>query len=409
MSGIAIDPKLAGFSTGPQEGAQPSSSGGISIDPALFETGMEKNLPSANTSQAPSGIAQGLTDPIYGISQLIAKGLENVPAGVSVMGRPVAASAKAFAERVVPEREAQYQRERQAAGETGFDYGRMGGNVASGILPGMAITKGAGLIAPASRAAQSMIGGGVSSGLLTPVESSTDFAANKAQQVLLGAGLGYGLDKTIGAVISPAMTAAAQKMKDLGVTLTPGQAFGGMTQTVEDALAKLPVIGATARQAQGRALQDFNTGVINDALSDVGKTLPKGVTGREAVKYMNEEIGKSYDDVLPKISVAPTLDIYQKIGSTLKSAQDELTPDFNKRLNDYVERNIMKPLSQGNLSGMDFKRIDSQLGKFIATYGIKGGDDGIYADALKNVQTALRDNVKAINPADSKLVEAANR
>jgi hypothetical protein len=408
MAGITIEPSLAGFSSAPQQTeSQQTGIGGVVIDPSLMAPIQETTQP-VTRSQGPSGFMQGLSDPVYGISQIIAKGLEMLPESARLGNRPIAASARAFSENVIPQRESNYQLQREAAGETGFDYGRMGGNVASGLLPGMAITKGAGLIAPASRTAQSLIGGGVSSGLLTPVESSTDFAANKAQQVLLGAGLGYGVDKTIGAVISPAMTAAAQKMKDLGVSLTPGQAFGGMTQTIEDLLAKLPVVGATARQAQGRALQDFNTGVINDALSDVGKTLPKGVTGREAVKYMNTEISKSYDDVLPKINVAPTLDIYQKIGSTLQSAQDELTPEFNKRLNDYVERNIINPLANRNLTGIEFKRIDSQLGKFISTYGIKGGDDGLYADALKNVQMALRDNVKAINPDDSKLVEAAN-
>lgn len=409
MAGVTIDPGLAGFSAEPQQTEpQQAIGGGVAIDPSMVDFSASQQQASQPTAEAPSGFKKGLSDPLYAISQIVAKGMAQLPESMTVNGIPVARAGRYFNEQFVPQKESDYQLQRSAAGETGFDYGRMGGNLTSGLLPGAAITKGVGLIAPASRVAQSFIGGGVSSGLLTPVESSTDFAANKAQQVMLGAGLGYGLDKTIGAFISPAMTAAAQKMKDLGVQLTPGQAFGGMTQKVEDALAKLPVVGYTARQAQGRALQDFNTGVINDALSDVGKTLPKGVTGREAVKYMNTEIGKSYDDVLPKINVAPTLDIYQKIGSTLSAAQNELTPEFNKRLTDYVERNITNPLAKGNLSGMDFKRIDSQLGKFIATYGIKGGDDGLYADALKNVQMALRDNVKAINPADAKLVEAAN-
>ncbi len=360
------------------------------------------------TGQAPSGFYQGATDPLYAVGQILAKGLEQLPEGAKLGRYPIAASARAFAENVVPSREVEYQRQRAMAGETGFDTGRLAGNVATSLIPGALITKGAQLAYPTSRLAQSAIAGGVGSALMTPVERAGEFGTEKGAQMLTGAFAGPLVDKFVGSVVSPAVTDAALKMKDLGVQLTPGQAFGGAVQGVENLIAKLPIVGATARSAQQRALDQFNTGVINDALSDVGKALPKGLSGRDAIKYMDQQISQAYDDVLPKINVSPTLDIYKKIGSTLSTAQQELTPEFNKRLNDYVERNITNPLNKGNISGMDFKRIDSQLGKLITTHGIKGGDDGLYADALKNVQTALRENVRAINPADAPLVDAAN-
>ena len=39
-------------------------------------------------------------DPIYGAGQLLAKGMQYLPESLTVAGRPVAASAKAFAEKV---------------------------------------------------------------------------------------------------------------------------------------------------------------------------------------------------------------------------------------------------------------------------------------------------------------------
>jgi hypothetical protein len=381
-----------------------------------YEDLMKASTPitAQQQQQAPSkessfglDVARGARDPIDALAQLLPRGLEAATSLGYTSPNKLSKFFGSEAQRVDEINRQAEQQYREAGGDT-INTGRILGNVMGGITPGMYVTKAAQLAAPASRLAQASFAGGVSGGLLTPVERTGDFASEKGAQMLTGAVAGPLIDKFVGGVVSPAVTDAARKMKDLGVQLTPGQAFGGAAESIENLIAKLPLVGKTARDAQQRSLEQFNTGVINDALSDVGKKLPKGISGREAISYMDQQISKSYDDVLPKINVAPTLDIYQKIGSTLSSAQQELTPEFNKRLSDYVERNITNPLNKGNLSGMDFKRIDSQLGKLITTYGIKGGDDGLYADALKNVQMALRENVRAINPADAPLVDAAN-
>ena len=50
--------------------------------------------------EAPSGIAMGFMDPVYGAGQLLAKGMQNLPESLTLFGRPVAASARAFAEKI---------------------------------------------------------------------------------------------------------------------------------------------------------------------------------------------------------------------------------------------------------------------------------------------------------------------
>jgi len=393
------------------QAAQPQEGSSMSYEDLMKAstpiTAQQQQQAPAKESPFMLDVVRGARDPIDALAQLLPRGLEAATSLGYTSPNKLSKFFGSEAQRVDEINRQAEQQYREAGGDT-INTGRVLGNIGGSIMPGMQITKAAQLVAPASRLAQSAFAGGVSSGLLTPVERTGDFASEKGAQMLTGAAAGPLIDKFVGGVVSPAVTDAARKMKDLGVQLTPGQAFGGAVQSVENLISKLPIVGATARGAQQRALDQFNTGVINDALSDVGKALPKGLAGRDAIKYMDQQISQAYDDVLPKINVAPTLDIYQKIGSTLSSAQQELTPEFNKRLSDYVERNITNPLAKGNLSGMDFKRIDSQLGKLITTYGIKGGDDGLYADALKNVQMALRENVKAINPADAPLVDAAN-
>ena len=369
---------------------------------------VQQEVQQVSRAEAPSGFKQGLGDPLYAVSQLIAKGLEQLPEGAKLGNRPIAASARAFSERVVPERESAYQRARAAAGEEGFDTARMGGNIVSGIVPGMAITKGIGLVAPASRGIQAALSGGVGSALMTPVESATDFWQNKVQQAGAGAALGYGLDKTLGAVVSPAMTAAGQKLKDLGVTLTPGQAFGGIVQTAEDLLAKLPVVGSTARSAQERALQEFNTSIINKSLSNVGKELPKGTVGRDAINYLYKASDDAYEEVLPKVKLGGTLDLYKGLGDTI-STFTSAEPKYAQYLNNFIGKRILDPLSKGDLPGRSFKDIDTQLGKDIQAYSREGGDGAKLATALKDVQGYLRQGLRAVNPDDAPALDAANR
>lgn len=398
MTGVVIDPKdLGQQEQAVQQQPTPSSGQGIVVDPSMLGAATVAPPP---TAKAPSGFYQGATDPLYAVGQILAKGLEQLPEGAKLGRYPIAASAKAFTENVVPSREAEYQRQRQAAGEDGLDYGRFAGGVASSLVPGTLIAKGAGLVAPASRLAQSAITGGVSSGLMTPVESSTDFGANKAQQVLLGMGMGPLVDKTIGAVVSPAITAAGQKLKDMGIQLTPGQAFGGMTQTIEDLLAKLPITGATARSAQEKSLESFNAGVVNQSLGKIGESLPKGTTGRDAISYLYSKADDAFEQVKPKIELGNTLNLFTGLRDISKNASS-LNEEQARYINNFITDKINSKISKGVISGDAFKSLDSELGKKAANYGKGVGSDAEFADALYGLRQLLRNELRTVDPTDT--------
>lgn len=141
MAGVTIDPTLAGFGDNqPASQPQQTAGGGVTIDPSVVDFSAQQQAPQP-TGQAPSGFVQGLTDPLFAAGQLVAKGLEQLPEGAKLGRYPIAASARAFAENVVPSRESEYQRQRTAAGETGVDTGRLAGNVVSGLVPGSLIAK----------------------------------------------------------------------------------------------------------------------------------------------------------------------------------------------------------------------------------------------------------------------------
>lgn len=142
-------------------------------------------------AQAPDSVAMGLGDVVYGAGQLLAKGMQNLPESLTIMGRPVAASARAFAEKVVPQRETQYEAQRQAAGEGGFDFGRLMGNVINPINY---------VAAPiANPVVRSALTGGLL-GAAQPVTSKEDFWSTKALQAGLGTVIGPVADLGVAAV-----------------------------------------------------------------------------------------------------------------------------------------------------------------------------------------------------------------
>lgn len=403
MAGVTIDPSLAGFSSDIQQGQQAIPAGGVVIDPSMIAT-VQQEAQQGPRPEAPSGFVQGLGDPLFAVGQLVAKGLEQLPESAKLGGRPIAASARAFSERVVPERESAYQRARAAAGEEGFDAARLGGNVAAGIVPGMAISRGVSLVAPASRGIQAALSGGVGSALMTPVESATNFWENKAQQAGAGAALGYGLDKILGAAVSPAMTAAGQKLKDMGVKLTPGQAFGGMTQTIEDLLAKLPVTGSTVRSAQEKSIESFNNGVINQSLSKIGSELPKGTAGVNALEYLANKADDAFETVKPKVELGQTLNLFTGLRDVL-SKSSSLKDEQSKYISNFISKKINGKFANGPISGNDFKSLDSELGEKASNYARGVGSDAEFADALYGLRQLLRNELRTVDPTDTKSLD----
>lgn len=404
MAGIEIDPKDIEGASAPvaQDQSQPTPSGGVFVDESMLAP-VNKQV-----AEAPSGFKQGLTDPLYGISQILAKGMERLPEGMKLGNVPVAAAARAFNERVVPQREEQYQLARTAAGESGMDWSRLGGGAVSSLVPGLGVNKVSQAIAGGYPLVQSAITGGLTSGLLTPVNEAGNFLGEKIQQIGTGAVLGPAIDRTLGAVVSPAITASAQKMRDLGVNLTPGQAFGGITQTMENLLATLPLVGSTARNAQESSIDQFNRGLVNSTLSKIDDALPKAVqTGRDALKYMEDKVDQAYESVLPKVSLGPTLDLYKGIGDTIKNARFS-NNEKAVALQKFIDDEIYSKLSSGPMKGRDFKNLDQTISGEINDYKGGVGDDKKMYQAMLDLKETLRGQLRALNPKDAPALDKAN-
>ena len=372
-----------------------------------------------------AGIGMGLRDPIDAGAQMLRRAVpESVGQAIDAfgnrladMGLPVARSEGAEGiDQAINEREAEYQAARQAAGRGGFDWARLGGNIA-GTAPLMAAAPAA--LAGASLPVRMAAGGiqGTALGAMSPVigdEAQQDFVGSKTDQAALGAAFGAATPAVTGAIgrlVSPQASRANSPAKALmneGVELTPGQALGGALMRWEDRAMSMPILGDAIRGARGRGNESLNRAVYNRVLEPIGKATTK--TGREAVDDAARLVSQAYDDVLSKVQFTPDNAFSQSI-ATLRMMASSLPAKEARSFNNVLQRDVIGPLTKGrSVDGLTFKRVEAQLGEraqqFLKATDAYQNDVG---RALLEAQKALRENLARMNPAHAQELQNVNR
>jgi hypothetical protein len=346
-----------------------------------------------------SSLLMGIKEPISGAAQLLPKGLEFISSAGGLAPNPVSQFFGSEAERVRAMNAAEeqaYQQQRQAQGETGFDVGRLVGNVVSpaNLAVGVRAAQGARALG-AGIGTQAAVSG-AAQGAMQPVNAPTGFAEEKATQIGLGAvagKVGEAAVSATGKVLNPLASKAEQTMRDLGVTPTPGQTLGGMYKKAEDFAQNLPLVGGQIRNAREKVLFDFNKGVINKALDKVGDKLPENVVGRDAVAYAAEQVSNKYDEVLSKMKFDLDFKTTSGILNALNKANLPSVAQREEATN--VLNNIaLNKFSGKTLTGAEYKSIESDLAKEVIKYkNSQSASDRNIGDALdgvlKNFKTEL--------------------
>ena len=322
---------------------------------------------SESMANAPtSGVMMGLKDPISGAAQLVPRGLAYATSLGGNVETPVSRFFDEETRRVdemVRQEQAAYMQNRAAAGETGFDWARLGGNVfnPANIVPA---ARAAGMFTKAAPMTRAVIGGGVS-GAMQPVTGDEDFAGQKLQQIGLGGAFGAGgqvVFSAAGRALNPLVSKAEQTMRELGVVPTTGQTLGKGIKSLEEFAQYMPLIGPAIRDARQRTLFDFNKGVINKALERVNDKLPGEVIGRDAIEYATGRISDAYDDVLSKMTFELDFGTSSNILSALNKAK-LLSSEQRKAAIDYVNDIALTKFSGRKLTGAEYKAIESDLRK----------------------------------------------
>tara|TARA_R110000796_G_scaffold177036_2_gene293909 strand:+ start:1065 stop:2729 length:1665 start_codon:yes stop_codon:yes gene_type:complete len=357
-----------------------------------------------------SGFLMGLKDPISGGAQLLPRGLEQLTSGFGYAPNTVSEFFGGEAERVdqmVKAEEASYQQAREQRGEEGFDTARLAGNV---INPAnLAVAARAAQVLKAAPTAVQAIGTGMATGALQPITSTEDFGTDKAIQTgLAGAGgvVGSKLTQVAGRILNPLVTKAEKTMRELGVTLTPGQMLGKGSKTIEEFAENIPLIGSYISNAKERQLFQFNKGVINRTLRKLDDELPADVIGRDAIEHVNSVVNSQYASVLSKISLNYDRGLAVKIGAVIPQSKvasaagkQELADQLDNLIYSKipVDKNV-----NAKVSGESFKEIETEINEQIMLYSkSQSPTDNNIANSLRDALKVLRTELSSQNPTQA--------
>lgn len=292
--------------------------------------------------------------------------------------------------------DALYAAQRAQQGGSGTDWARMAGQVA----PSLAMPMSGGGVIPAalSGAASGAIQGAVNTG---PGQS---YAGNMA----LGAGAGGvagGAAGVLGNIVGGArMTPAAQRMVDMGVTPTPGQAAGGLPASIEEKMKTVPGLGEAIRGAQTNATQQFNRSMYQNALAPIGAQLPADVqAGSAGIDHVATQIGNIYQAIEPQVQFAPRGQFIRDVSnieSGLRQNAPAVLPQFQNIVQGQIADKVAAGPNPGVMNGAQWGDTRSTISGIARgqRLGNATPDNRALADALDDLNDSMNQQVYRNSP-----------
>jgi hypothetical protein len=406
-----------------------------SIEPAQADPWAVQSVqPIAQAAKPKRSLAQDVTGFMANVNRGLGVGDELAAAanaGVNMLrGQPAN-----FSNELAKQRG--YENEFMAARPIAGNLARGTGMAATAVVPAGG---SANVLANGSRA-MNALRGATTAGLTAAGYAAADAgtpqerlrAASEAARNPLVLGLG-----AAGGAIGPAASRPKAKISDnvvklrqAGVTLTPGQARGGLAKATEDASTSLPILGTAIQEARAGGVQDFNRAVGNEALGHIGESVPANIApGHDTVAHVEKRLGEAYDKTAPSGPVALDDAFKASIAERIGEIAQDMTPEGRKRLAGILDNRVTSRVgrvranpqdaapavpgsSAGTIEGIAgplFSRIQSELGtvkgRFTAS---QDADQRAIGEALGVMKEELRNAAARQYPEFAKAKSAIDR
>jgi hypothetical protein len=216
--------------------------------------------------------------------------------------------------------------------------------VPGGIAVAGAKTAGKGLVSKAAQALskptvtrQTMVGAGYGAlGGAGVAEQPEDLTTEVTAGVLAG-GIGSGALSLAGNALAPTIQKGAKLLQKEGVTLTPGQAVGGVAQFLEERLVPATFGESTFLARRLENMQKFNLAAANRAFRDVGQRIPDDATPEDLLVSGQKIVNDMYDKVYTNLKINMKPRTYERFSS--RSFDLLKKENFDKKLSkDFLER-----------------------------------------------------------------------
>jgi len=269
---------------------------------------------------------------------------------------------------------------------------------------GVGALKGASTLA---KIGSGMTGGALSGALFGSgaAKEKEDMFGDAAKNALIG-GVTGGALSGIGSVIAPKLQKGARELMDDGVQLTPGQALGGKLGKLEE---RAGTVMPGINKARGRAMKKWNDSIVDDVMKPLGIKLGRNADDdiQAVVKKGQEALSKSYDDVLPMISMKSDKIFKQKLNDIGKA--QIMGADASRKAAREIKK--IQGFFRGNkVSGKSVKDAQSYIGKRIQAYaGTTNADDKAVLTILEDTLDAVMDTVERQNPKYADKLRTINK
>ena len=293
------------------------------------------------------------------------------------------------------QREQQLAQARQAAGLQGQDWSRLAGQA----LPWV--------VAPEFRGLE--LGGrmlyGAGTGAIQGLEQPAPDLSSHLKNALVGAGVGAALPGAgrAGAALARGVQAPAVRMlSKAGVTMTPGQLFGGGLRALEERLSGFPLVGDVIKSAENRGINQFNHATANQVLAPLGKTVPKDLKpGYDTLNHVHDVIDQGYESLKPKLKGSLDKRLVADL-KNLRQVGQVLPPAQRDQLDQFLKQDIVDRFNQHTLqaTGPMLKDIETKLGQEARAYlRAQDPDQKKLGAILQQAQLSLRRMLERENPA----------
>lgn len=354
--------------------------------------------PIATNANVPGAVTMGIGDVVKGGVQGLVHGIgaiANYVAPNSQIAKDFAAGVPQVDKQIAAQEQA-YAKQRESQGKTGVDWGRLAGNVVPGVLmPSGAAETMAGKIGLGA------LQGGAFGALQPTTNPEESYLSQKAGQVGYGALGGAAapiVANAVGNVIAPKLAEGANALREAGVKLTPGQAFGGGFKALEDKLTSVPLLGDLIKNAQRGSVEDFNRAAYQRALDPINEKVTAPV-GREAIEQVSDKLSAAYNQLLPKMQFAADQQFMSDMANVSQLATGLAEPQF-KQLGKILENDLLRHMTpQGTMSGEALKKVENALTQKAKTYQSSAvGSERELGDALSTVLQSVRNSLERANP-----------
>ena len=251
---------------------------------------------------------------------------------------------------------------------------------------------------------------GAAAGALTTHSDNPLGVAKDVALGALGGRIGDKVVRTVADAAAPVITPAARWLMDRGVTLTPGQAMGGVANSMEQKAQSLPLLGEKIAESRAESTGSFRHALANAVLEPLGQTVPDDLGGVHAmVQHIQDATGAAYDGALPNMSA--TLDPeWQSALLGMKPSVDVLPETNQGQLARAVQTYVRDRIGpDGALSGDQLQAAHSDLGTFGGRYSTSSmtGDRDM-GDAALSLRDSLMDAASRQNPELADHLQSAN-